>query len=712
AGQFSEAVQVLEEAAQTYEAEGKGLQQAQTLSLVSLAKQRLGQWQAAERTIALSLSLLEKVPRDGEYASVRAQILNSKGHLELAIGKAESALKTWQDAEALYMQAGDRLGIMGSQINQATAWETLGFYRRSCNTVLQAITIETVKCEQLTTDNLNQVLETLQTQPGSLQVIGWRSLGNALRLLGKLDESQTLLKQSLAGAQQLNSPQDESKALLSLGNTQQAFAARAKDLKKEAVAQAYTQAALDYYRHATLADNSSRLTQIRAQLNELSLLIETEQWLQAQQLLPEIETEISHLPPSRASVYAQVNFAQTLASFKQKQPEVPFTWQDIAMRLNSAAQDASRIQDKRAESYALGTLSQLQYEHQLSLSSEPQTLLQQALFLAQTENASEIAYRWQWQLGRIYKARGETEQAIAAYKAAFDTLQILRSDLIALNQEIQFSFREQVEPVYREFAELLLHPSQTPGGKPSQQNLKQAREVIEGLQLAELDNYFQDACAKPKEDIERFDPQAAVIYTMTLPQSLDAILSLPDGTLRLHTNFVAQIEVEKALERIQQYLKEPDRLKDVQEISQQFYAWLIKPFEDDLEMAVSFQESQLKTLVFILDGSLQNIPMAALYDGKQYLVQRYATALTPGLRLLGPERLSRQINALIAGVSEERQIGDREFTPLKNVEDELKAIQSVVPNQALLNASLTKTNLQERLNANPFSVVHIATHGQ
>jgi CHAT domain-containing protein len=709
-GQFSEAAQALERAAQAYEAQGDVLKQAQVLALISLARQRQGQWQEAEAAIARSLSLLETVPKQGEHVPVLAQVLNARGQLQLSRGQAEAALETWQEAESLYAQAGDRVGITGSQINRANALEALGFYRRSCNTVLKAFQIEDRKCEELNSETLENVLKTFQTQPNSLQIAGLRGLGNVLRLLGKLRESQTVLERSLAIAKQLRSPQDESRAMLSLGNTQQALANRARDLQNTEAAQKSTAAALDYYRQAaTIAKSPSHslsLSALQAQLNELSLLIETERRSDAQKLLPSVREEIGNLPTSRSSVYLRVNFARNLASLKQIEKDTSVSWQDIAAILDAAVRAARSIGDKRAESYALGYLGQLQYEHQLPGASSPRALLDRSLALAQTENAPEIAYRWQWQLGRIYRERGEKEQAIAAYQAAFNTLQGLRSDLLALNQEIQFSFREQVEPVYRELADLLLQP---PFGKtgevPSQENLKQARLAIEALQLAELDNYFQDACANPKEDIERVDPQAAVIYTAILPKRLEVILSLPDGSLKLHTNVVAQTEVEQILEQLQQALREPDRLREVQALSQQVYRWLIEPFEKDLE-------SQIKTLVFVLDGALQNIPMAILYNGKQYLVERYGTAVTPGLRLLGPKRLPRQVEALVAGVSQERKIGRQEFTALKNVENEWKAIESVVSSEALFNSQFTKTNLQQELDTRPFSIVHIATHGQ
>jgi CHAT domain-containing protein len=697
-GQFSEAARVLKQAAQAYEVRGDTLKQAQVLSLLSLAQQKLGRWQEAEAAINQSLSLLEKVTQQGEQLPIRAQVLNAKGQLQLTQGQAEAAVETWQEAENLYDRVGDRVGVTGSQINQAAALETLGFYRRSCNTVLKAFQIKDLKCEELDTESLEQVLIAFPKQSNSLQIIGLRSLGNMLRLLGKLNESQMVLEKSLTIAQQLRSPPDESKAWLGLGNTQQAFANRARDLRKTETAQKSAQEAIDSYRQA--ATRSESLTALQAQLNELSLLIETEQRSPAQKLMPTIEEKIGKLPASRTSVYMQVNFAQSMALLKQKQANAKVSWPEITALLDNAVQSAAKIGDKRAESYALGSLGQLQYEQSLSSTDDSQALLARSLALAQSENAPEIAYRWQWQLGRIYRERQEKERAIATYQTAVDTLQVLRGDLIALNQEIQFSFREQVEPVYREFADLLLASSRS-----NQENLKKARLAIEALQLAELDNYFQDACAIPKKTIEGVDPHAAVIYTVIFPNRFEVILSLPDETLKLHTNVISQTELENTLERLQQTLREPDRLNEVQALSQQVYRWLIASFEQDLD-------SQIKTLVFVLDGALQNLPVAALYNGKQYLAERYATAVTPGLRLLGPQRLSQQVEALVAGVSQERRIGEQGFAALNYVENEWQAIESIVSSQALLNANFTQSNLQKRLDARSFSVVHIATHGQ
>jgi CHAT domain-containing protein len=130
---------------------------------------------------------------------------------------------------------------------------------------------------------------------------------------------------------------------------------------------------------------------------------------------------------------------------------------------------------------------------------------------------------------------------------------------------------------------------------------------------------------------------------------------------------------------------------------------LVRPAESDLAA------SGIKTLVFALDGSLKNLPMAALHDGQQYLVEKYSLALTPSLQLLQPKALTRQqIKVLVGGLSEARQ----NFPALPGVESEVKQIQSELPAKVLLNQQFISTALQSQIEAVPFPVVHLATHGQ
>lgn len=706
-GQFTEAVKVLQQAAAAFKTSRDGLQEAMTLSNLSLADQQLGLWAEAEEAIAQCLKLLESgenTGTSGERSQIIAQALDVQGQLQLAQGQAETALTTWQKAADIYQQIGDKVKLTRNRINSTQAFQALGLY-------LQANKI------------LNEVQQTLTSLPDSLIVAtGLRSLGNVRRVVGDLNVSRLILQKSLAVAKRVQSPKAIAEAQLSLGNT--------------ARAQQDTQAALQYYQEAAAVSVPS-ITRIAAHLNLLSLLLEKKQDLDALALSSQIQSEISNLPPSRTSVYTRIKFAQNLTQLKEKTSINTPSWLNIAQQLSTAIEQAQSLQDRRAESYAMGSLGEL-YEKTKQF-SDAQELTEKALFIAQSINASDIAYQWQWQLGRILKKEGDIKGAIASYNVAYKTLQSLRGDLVAINPDVQFSFRENIEPVYRELVELLLRSPQgssasvpfekldqqdasllktnalrSPQQGINQDNLKLARDVIESLQLAELDNFFRSACLNPTQAldpvVDKKDQQAAVIYPIILPDRLDVILKLPNQDLRHYKTVIAQSDVENIIAKLRKNLLNVTATARVKQQSQQIYDWLIRPAQTELV------NSGIKTLVFVLDGELRNIPMAVLYDKQQekYLVEKYAIALTPGLQLLDPKPLRQiQLNALTAGVSEKRPVEGKEFPQLENVPRELKEIKSEVSkSEELLNQQFTQTNLQNKLQTVPFSVVHLATHGE
>lgn len=677
AGQFHEAIKVWQRAAATFAARGDTLRQAMTASNLSLAYQQLGEWRLATESVEKSLSLLQSGQnRDNspDQLKIFAQALDVQSRLQLAKGQAEAAQSTWQQAAGIYARLGDEAGVTRSRINSAIALRSLGLYRRALQT-------------------LEEVERTLQNQPDSqLKAAGLRNLGNILRVVGDLDKSEEILQQSRQIAERSQSPQDVSAALFSLGNTARTSYDQALTLDEGKQAQLKAQEALTYYQQAATL-STSPIPRLQAQLNQLSLLVDTQQVSAAQSLRFQIQSQLTDLPPSRTVVYAQIDLAQSLMKMGGEDATAS------ARVLASAIQQAQTLGDRRAEAYALGHLGELYEANGQHL--EAIALTRQALGLTEAINTPEIAYQWQWQLGRLLKEQEDREGAIAAYTEAYNNLQSLRYDLVAINPDVQFSFREEVEPVYRQYVDLLLQPPQ-----PTQKNLDRARRVIESLQLAELDNFFREACLDAKVDIDRVidrkDPTAAAIYPIILGDRLEVILKLPEQPLRHYTTPIPQSKVESTLDELWYNLTQPDTLKEAQSLSQQVYTWLIQPAETDLT------QSNIQTLVFVLDGSLRNIPMAALYDGQQYLIENYSIAITPGLQLFDPKPLGKeQLNALTAGLTEPRH----GFPPLNHVDDELEQIQSEVPSRVLLDRQFTTEALQEQM-SQFFPVVHLATHGQ
>lgn len=665
AGRFFEAATIWEEAARELDTKGDRITYAISLNHLSNAYQELGKWEEAKNAIAKSLNILQtQIKLDQESLAVLGQAFNTQANFLLAIGQSEGALINWKQAEAAYAKAGDEIGIIGSQINQAQALQALGLYQKAKN-------------------NLENVNNKLNSLPDSLlKAISLRSLGESLQVLGDLRLSQEVLKQSLAIAQKFNSPAETSAILFSLGN----HARSSGDSK----------AAFDFYRQA-FAIAPSLITQLEALLNQLSLSIENEDWEKVQILIPQVKSNITNLNFSRFAIYSQVNLANNLLKLPSNISNQLKLSNDISQLLAKAVQQARTLQDGRAESYALGAMGKLYQKNQQW--SDAEKLTQQALNIAQSISANDMMANYAWQLGKIYQQKGNIENAIAAYTQAINTLQILRSDLAAINPDVQFSFRESVEPVHRELVELLLLEQQ-----PSQPNLKQARQIIEALQLAELDNFFREACLDVKpQQIDAIDPSAAVIYPIILENSLQVILSLPGKPLLHYKTQLPKIEIENTFDELLQSINPAFSANTRLQLAQKVYNWLIQPAENELAT------SEIKTLVFVLDGVLRNVPMSVLYDGKNYLIEKYSIALTPGLQLLPTLGLSRtKIKALTAGLTEARS----GFLALPGVETELKEIAAELPTKVLLNQDFTETNLFDKINADAFPIVHFATHGQ
>ncbi|MEA5601647.1 CHAT domain-containing protein [Nostoc sp. UHCC 0252] len=657
-GRFAEAVMVWQTAAQQYHTQGDRLNEALSLSYLSLAQQELNQWKAAEESIEQSLKLLQTIP--SADAILWAQVLNTQANLQLHNGKAEIALENWQQAQKYYEQAGDKMGSLGSQINQAQALQSLGFYRRS-----------------------KQQLETLTQNLGAMpdseiKVSGLRSLGLALLMIGDSGKSQQVLEQSLAIARKIETTPQLSSILLSLGKT-------AVDLKDP-------EAALDYFEEAEqLTTNPS--DRLQARLAKFKLFIDYDKAELATPLAPQLLQQLKELPPSHTSLYAAINFVASLNRQSNSNQILPL--KDLAQLMAVTVKSAQQIQDAQAEAYALHQWGKL-YRQTQQL-SQAQELTQKSLKIARQLQAEDIIAQSAWQVGQLYKEQGDRSEAIAAYTEAVKSLKSIRGDLVSVNPDVQFSFRESVEPVYRELVGLLLDQ------EPSQAELMEARDLIEALQVAELDNFFREACLDTSQQIDQIDPNATVVYPIILPDRLAVILSKTGQPLRYYVTKKSQADIEQTLEKLLIGFNPVSDSKERDRLSQEIYNWLIRPAEIDQ----AFKDTQ--TLVFVLDGRLRNIPIAALYDGKQYLIEKYAVALSPGMQLMAARSLKQnKINAIVGGISQSRN----GFSALPAVELEVKQISKAVRSSMLLNQQFTSQALANRVKSSNADVVHLATHGQ
>jgi len=656
-GQYTEAVELWQRAAnKNKKIENKIL----GYNYLAIAYQDLGQLEKASKSIDLAFKLLKNIDNSFLYA----QVLNTKGSLEYKAGNVDRALEIWQQTEVIYRSLNEVQPLLRSQINQAQALRSLGFYRRAKNTLERA----------------NQELIAL---PDSLlKAKALQSLGITLRAMGDLSKSEKVLDRSLHIAQKLNVPIDIESIKLSLANT-----AKAKQDYKTA------QTIYQQVRVTT----TDRETKIEASLNLLDLLIATKQTNAAIDLLPTIEADLDNLASSLRKVYAQVNLAHSMMKISRGEWHSP----KVQNILTSALQQTEEFNNLRAKSSVVGELGHL-YEQQQQW-TQASKFTQQAILLAQNSQVTDILANWYWQQGRILKALGDTKQAISTYEQAVDTLQSLRQDLVAISPDVRFDYRDRIEPVYRQLVQLLLQDVDSLPQATKQQHLVRSRKAIESLQLAELENYFREACVvyQPKA-IESIDPKAAVIYPILLEDRLEVILSVPNQPLQHYGNSLTITAKEQIFRDINQTLNPVFLPNEILPPAQKLYDWLIRPGKASLE------QQKIKTLVFVLDDLLRSIPMSILHDGENYLIEQYELALTPGLQLLASPDTPRELNALTGGLTVSRQ----GFPPLPKVKQELEQINSLVFSQVLINDRFTRKDFQTQIDKESFSTIHLATHGQ
>lgn len=687
---FAEAVPLLQQAVSAFGAKGENLDRAMALSNLAATFGQLADWEQAESAIASGLSLVRQLPKSTEQQRILAQSLNIQAQIQLERGRVQEAIDIWTQAAKIFEQIDAKDQVLLVEINQSRAWEALGLYPRACRSLLASLKLESKSCEVSI-----EALQGLKNQPVSVEnVRAINALGRVLRVLGQLERSQDVLLFGLEAATKLGVSQESVAINLNLGNT-----ARAKSNKPGLTAAEITElerSALDYYARSGGAIAGASPLQIQAKLNQLSLLVERQNWPEAAVLWRSIAPEVTRFSPNRAGLYARINLAQTLLKLDGESIGTPGL-SDIDKMLSIAWEPAKSLGDKRIQAYILGARGKL-YELRKQY-SVAQTLTLEALSLASGFESPDIAYQLLWQLGRIRAAEGNREGAIEQYTQAVNLLSSLRGDLVSVNPEVQFSFRESAEPVYRELVGLLLQTA-----SPSQAELKLARQTVESLQLAELDNFFRDACADAKPQlIDDIDPTAAVIYPIILSDRLEVILSIPGKPLLRYTTNKSQEELETAFREAKNTIRPASFPRDRLPPVQQVYDWLIRPAEADLTA------SGIKTLVFVQDGYLRNLPMSVLYDGKQFLVEKYNIAIAPGLQLLAPKPLSEvKLKVLTAALSEARQ----GFSALPGVKQEIQQIAAQMPASGLLNQEFVSAQLQERIKAVSYPIVHLATHGQ
>ena len=201
--------------------------------------------------------------------------------------------------------------------------------------------------------------------------------------------------------------------------------------------------------------------------------------------------------------------------------------------------------------------------------------------------------------------------------------------------------------------------------------------------------------------------KAAVIYVVPTAQHLELILLTPTAkAIHRRIGEVPQPFLGDTLRAFRVgVVNAESRPNEYLPPAQQLYRWLIAPLEADL------QAQKIDTLIFCLGAGLRSAPLAALHDGKQFLIEKYNLAIMPALSLADTKPTAIQHTQVLAmGAS---TFANTNQPPLPAVPVELTAIaNNLWQGNTLLNQDFTLVNLKTQRSRNPYGIIHLATHAE
>ncbi|WP_293231686.1 CHAT domain-containing protein, partial [Microcoleus sp. PH2017_05_CCC_O_A] len=187
---------------------------------------------------------------------------------------------------------------------------------------------------------------------------------------------------------------------------------------------------------------------------------------------------------------------------------------------------------------------------------------------------------------------------------------------------------------------------------------------------------------------------------------LEVMVIAPDSApFRVRIAGTSRAEVMETIRKFRNELTNPVKrnTKTYLPFAQQLYQWMIAPIEAEL------QAKGIQNLSFIADMGLRSIPMAALHDGKGFLIERYSVGSMPSLSLTDTSTTKLPNTQVLA-------MGASQFpnmSPLPAVEIEVSTIiPQESPGKSFLNQAFTLANLKSQRQQYPFGRIHLATHAE
>jgi CHAT domain-containing protein len=336
------------------------------------------------------------------------------------------------------------------------------------------------------------------------------------------------------------------------------------------------------------------------------------------------------------------------------------------------------------------------------LLSEAESYIKEAIFYASLGKYPEVLSQCDYIKGQIHSYAGNTEKAIICYQTAISLIQPILQEYYAGRRMNKGFFEDFIRPIYLSLARLLFSKSQ-------KISIKDALQSMEELKTAEIENFFKDECISQTKKVysiaEQSIPGTAIIYPVIFDDQVNIVCISPKG-FTVNKYPISRSQIITIARRFNKHLNESFN-DEYQTYGRLLYEYLIEPIESILTA------NNIHTLVVVPDDILRLVPFAALHDGHQYLIERYAIITTPGLKWFDMKSGFNQAGSisnrkmLLCGLSKSFQ----GMSASPYIDNEMQQISKKIPCDILLNESFFLSEIRNHLIKKNYPMIHIATHG-
>ncbi|MEM9803962.1 MAG: CHAT domain-containing protein, partial [Cyanobacteria bacterium P01_D01_bin.56] len=266
-----------------------------------------------------------------------------------------------------------------------------------------------------------------------------------------------------------------------------------------------------------------------------------------------------------------------------------------------------------------------------------------------------------------------------------------------LFERLETSYSEQFKSHLNLYERVNVSPTSLESAKTTLGNVERVLGVKPGVLYVYFLPSKHKHTALPNPDVVNLDDELGLLLLthegQTIRKKIEGVTRA--DVMEVAENFSSQIT--NSISTASQYLPP----------AQQLYNWFISPIEEELE------EQKIQSLAMVMDTGLRTLPIAALHDGNNFLIERYSLGVIPSFSLtdFNPENfLYTQLDntqLLAMGAS---QFPSQQQLPA--VPDELEMVTAAFPNsEVFLNDGFTLDNLKNNVSNNNFGIVHLASHG-